>query len=210
VDSSKTSKPSGGSTGALPGGFRLGKPWIGIGYDENYFREFKHTAGDQPNIDRFEGGESVGGIGIDVGLSNKLWSIWAARHACTLRFRQHYSMLSPYSELGGDLKGSFYDFGIGHRFGHSYWKNYVEVIGGVTWAWDELTYDDVQMSNGMPSVLDSRTLKTWKSNLGLAIDRPVGSGFDLRLGAQYTTGWKSGDADEHFRLSVGLRYNPSF
>jgi hypothetical protein len=192
-------------TGALPGGKRHSGGWyIGFGVDESWYQDFAHTAGDQQNIDTFTGGQTAPGWGVDLGFAQSGWRLWACRHVNTLHYTQHYMPGSPFSRIDGDLNGSFYDMRLGRDVG-PFWNTYVEVYGGVTFAYDKLEFRPVTPL-GASLGQNTRTLDTWKTNFGLAIDRPLSSDFGLRLNATYTSAGKSNDADLNLRFGAGLTY----
>jgi hypothetical protein len=192
-------------TGALPGGKHRGGEWIvGAGIDENWYQDFAHTAGDQANIETFTGKQTTPGWGVELGYSLAAWRFWMCRHVNRLHFTQQYTRGSLYSHIDGDLHGSFYDFRVERRV-ELRWNTYVEVFGGLTFAYDKLELTPVTPT-GIPVSEILRDLETWKTNVGVAIERPLSRDFGWRAGFTYTGAGKSGDADANLRLGAGITY----
>jgi hypothetical protein len=193
-------------TGAIPGGkVGRGEWFFGAGIDENWYQEFAHTAGDQANIDGFSGKRTTPGWGVGLGFAQGGWRFWACRHVNTLHYTQLFAAPgSPFSRVDGDLTGTFYDLSVGHRF-RFVWKTHVEVNGGVTYAYDYLGLDPVT-SLGVSVEPSHRTLETWKTNLGLAVERPLSPDLNWRLNMTYTGAGTSNDADLNLRVGAGVTY----
>jgi hypothetical protein len=192
-------------TGALPGGkLRVGGWSIGAGIEENWYQGFAHTAGDQQNIDTFDGKQTTPGWGVELGYRRAAWRVDVCRHVNRLHYTQFFTTDSPFSRIEGDLDGSFYDFQVG-RGVDLRWNTYVEVFGGVTFAYDKLEFTAVSPS-GIRLPEESRSLDTWKSNVGVAVEHAISPDFNWRLGMTYTGAGKTDDADANLRLSAGVTY----
>jgi hypothetical protein len=192
-------------TGALPGGkIRTGGWYIGAGIEESWYQDFAHTAGDQHNIDTFDGKQTTPGWGVELGYQHGAWRVDACRHANRLHYTQFFTSESPFSRIEGDLDGSFYDFQVG-RGVDLRWNTYVEVFGGVTFAYDKLEFTAVSPS-GIRLPEESRSLDTWKTNVGVAVEHAISPDFNWRLGMSYTGAGKTDDADANVRLSAGVTY----
>lgn len=192
--------------GAIPHGRVGGAEWfVGGGIDENWYKEFAHTAGNLANVDDFTGKQTTPGWGVELGFAQAGWRIWMCRHVNTLHYtEQVITPGSPLSRVDGDLTGTFYDVRVGHRFQLA-WKTYVEVDGGVTFAYD---YLGLEPANPLGAGFEPshRTLETWKTNLGLAVERPLSSDLNWRVNMTYTGAGTSNDADLNLRLGAGLTY----
>ncbi len=192
--------------GAIPG-VKVGRgAWfVGAFVDESWYQQFPRVAGDQVNIDGFAGKPTTLGWGAALGFAQGGWSIWGCRHVNTLRYHEQIvTPGSPFSRVDGDLEGTFYDLSVGRRFEFG-WKTYVEVIGGVTFAYDYLGLDPITPL-GVSLEPSHRTLETWKTNLGLAVERPLTNDLNWRVNMTYTGAGTSNDADLNFRLGAGLTY----
>ncbi|HEV8449487.1 MAG TPA: hypothetical protein VGQ44_21880 [Gemmatimonadaceae bacterium] len=204
-----TGTPSGTEppkVGAIPHGKVGGGGWfVGAGIEENWYQQFAHTAGDQANIGAFTGEQTAPGWGVGLGFAQAGWRIWACRHVNTLHYTQRFSTPgSPFSRVDGDLNGTFYDLSAGRSLSFL-WKTHVEVIGGVTYAYDYL--DLVPITRlGVSLDQSHRTLETWKTNIGVAIERPLSSDLNWRLNMTYTGAGTSNDADLNLRFGAGLTY----
>jgi hypothetical protein len=121
----------------------------------------------------------------------------------TLHYTQHFTGGSV-TQVDGELAGSFYDLRVGRGVG-LWWNTYVEVFGGVTFAYDKLEFSHATPSG--PALGEgSRSLETWKTNLGFAAERSLSPDLGLRLTVTYTGAGKTDDADQNVRAGVGLTY----
>jgi hypothetical protein len=209
MEKSGTGTPSGTEppkVGALPHGKLGGGEWFaGAFIDENWYQQFPRVAGNQANIDGFTGKPTTLGWGAALGFTQAGWRVWACRHVNTLHYREKIiTPGSPFSRVDGDLNGTFYDLSVGRRFGWV-WNTYVEVDGGFTFAYDLLELEPITPL-GVSLEQSHRTLETWKSNLGVAIERPLSRDLNWRLNMTYTGAGTSNDADLNLRFGAGLTY----
>ncbi len=206
-----TGTPSGvepPKTGAIPGAKVRGEWRIGAGIDESWYAHLDHVAGDLPNVVGLTGKQTTPGWFFDLEFDRDGWNVRGCVHGNRLHFTQYVTLGSPFSRVDGDLDGTFSDLSVGRRFRFA-WKTYIEVEGGVTYAYDYLGLDPITPL-GVSLEQSHRSLQTWKTNFGLAIERPLSPDLNWRVNTTYTGAGTPIDADENIRVAAGLSYRLPF
>lgn len=193
--------------GVLPG-FRHHEVSVFGGYEWNSFPSFPKVVGDAPGIADADGKSSVGGsyVGVDVRVVR--WRFSMCRHVSVLRYTQMLDGIDGYSQVDGRLTGSLYDLSIGRELGLG-WNTYIETIGGLTLAYDELEMNP--LSKNGPGSTQTRSLMTGKLTVGLSLRHALTNNMGIEAGVGLHTSGRTGqDADYERSYRIGARYGFQF
>ena len=180
---------------------------FGFEYDYNSFGDFPSTVGNQVGIQSFQGDNSASGYGafLEYMYSKKCPLFWGVEyHTSTLTYVQQFATTNPLlpTRVNGKVVGRFLDAygGYAFRFGRIGVRPKIGIVRVVNY----LTIDEFFQS--LVATSSSSSLTNYKTDLGVNIDVRLWEGVGVRLGGDYTTAFKSGDADRNSRVSLGIDY----
>ena len=181
---------------------------VGFVYDYNSFGDFTSTVGNQAGLQSIQGDNSASGYGafVEYMYSKKCPLFWGLEyHTSRLTYVQQFANTNPLlpTKVDGRVVGQF----LGAYTGYAFRLGRIGVRPkiGVVRVVNYLTVDEFFQSL-VSSNSSSSSLTNYKTDLGVNIDVPLWEGFGVRFGGDYTTAFKSGDADRNSRASVGVEY----
>ena len=179
---------------------------FGIEGDYNNFGDFASVAGNQVGIQNFTGDNTNVGFGafLEYLFDKRCPWYWGLEyHRNTLKYTQVYRV--GYRDEG-ELVGS----NVGLYTGYGFRLSRVSILPkiGVVRANDELA---IKQLLGSAFVLGSRSLTNYKTTLGVNVDVPLFvRRLTARVGTDYTTGFKSDDADAYWSAHLGVSWRYRF
>ncbi len=177
-----------------------------VAYEYSVFHQFVPTLYKETTIDKVIADNRTSGIGFGVSVEKPKWSCGLSAHFNSLKYDESLKSTKPNYPIRstGMLRGQFYDGSCGPSLHHGPWVTHF-YFGG-TLAVDRLEILDYFVDG--PTIPESRSLNTFKTNFGGAVDYSISDMLDLRIAATHTVGKWTGDADANTRLGIGLKYRP--
>ena len=178
---------------------------LGATFDVGFFSQFGNRVADQPNLSTSKADDVAPGFGVSIELSPVSMRPVFTRLGMNLGiqdFEQVYTPSSPAdpTTAKGRVKGLFLDGQIGLRLFKTR-RSVFKIATGGTWAHTDA---DIDFDYGSQVIAVNRVQNGWKWNAGANLWRSIDDRLGFQVGVTYTNSFKTMDADQNWRASVGL------
>jgi hypothetical protein len=184
-----------------------------------YAPGFAGRVADQSTLTSSSADDQVWGVGGGLELSfphSRIGFGLTVDENFSQRFKQMYlpMVVTEPTSVHGDVHGTFVNAYVRYLINRPAdpRATLYELFAGPTWAYDYGCYRSTYMPLilGVPTAVkqtDTREESGFKFSLGAQVSKPLFGRFDLNLAVRATTAFKSEDADQNLRASLGVRYN---